>query len=304
MDPLRHVVLVPFALLTFAAALAAQQPPAASASSDWPGFLTGLQGFEKLHEPIGQPLYFESPTIETSLRPIYLRHTFAQGSVLQGGNVTVYAAQLRIALSERLALIATKDGYSELSTGLLGNDEGWNDLAAGLKYAAIVDREQDFLLSTGFRYQAENGHRGILMGGVDEFSPFVSAAKSWDRVHAIAGVTMRLPTDKGDGNQVLHWDLHIDCDLNPQSDRVVAPVLEFHGVHYLSDGNVALPIGGLDYTNLGSQVSGEFVAWAGIGLRTEIAHKVEVGAVYEFALTDRTDDIMDRRVTVDMIFRW
>lgn len=303
MDPLRVGLLT--SLLFPLATLAAQDAAATTAGNgNWQGFLTGLQGFEKFHEPIGQPLYFESPSIETNLRPVYLRHRFADGSTLQGGHVTVYAAQARLALSDRLAFIATKDGYSELETGLLGVDEGWNDLAAGLKYAAVVDQQEQFLLTTGIRYQAENGHRGVLMGGVDEVSPFVSAAKGFDRLHAIGGATWRVPFDSGEGNQVFHWDLHLDYDLNPDSDRVVAPVLEVHGVHYLTDGDVGLPIGGLDYTNLGSQVAGDFVAWASLGVRLEVAKKVEIGAVYEFALTDKNDDIMDRRVTVDMIFRW
>ncbi len=142
------------------------------------------------------------------------------------------------------------------------------------------------------------------MGGVDEVSPFVSAGKGRNRLHGIAGLTFRQPFDSGEGNQVLHWDMHLDYDINPDSQRVFAPVVEVHGVHYLSDGDVGLPIGGLDYTNLGSQVGGDFVAWAGVGARLEVINKVEVGAVYEWALTDRNDDIMDHRVTIDMIFRW
>jgi len=268
------------------------------------GFLTGLTGFEKLHEPVGQPLYFESPTIETSLRPIYIRHSFDNQSALQGGQVTIYAAQLRVALTDRLALIATKDGYSELETGLLGRDEGWNSIAGGFKYAALVDEKEQLLVTTGIRYEAENGHRGTLQGGVDEFSPFVSAAKGIGDFHMIGNVAWRMPTDSHDGNQVLHWDAHFDFDLNPTSNRIVSPVLEVHGVHYLDSGDVGLPVGGLDYTNLGSQVGGEFVAWAGVGMRLELDRKTEIGAVYEFALTDSEDDIMEKRVTVDMIFRW
>ncbi len=278
------------------------QDAASPSSND--GFLTGLKGFERLHEPVGQPLYFESPTIETSLRPIYVRHTFDNRSQLQGGQVSVYAAQLRVALTDRLALIATKDGYSEIETGVLGSDEGWNSLAGGLKYALLVDEQEQMLVTTGLRYEAENGHRGTLQGGVDEFSPFVSAAKGIDDFHMIGNVTWRVPTDSTDGNQVLHWDLHFDYDLNPNSERIVSPVAEVHGVHYLDGNPSPLTVGGLDYTNLGTNVAGEFVAWAGLGLRMELDRKTEIGAVYEFALTDSEDDIMNRRVTVDMIFRW
>jgi hypothetical protein len=282
-----------------AAALTAQDPSPS-------GFLTGLTGFEAFHEPVGQPLYFESPFNDTGLRALFLKHYFSENSVLQGGNVTVYALQARLALTERLGFIATKDGYSEIETGLLGEDEGWNDLAAGFKYAALVDREQRFVVTPGVRMMIDQGHRlyGAVNGNMDEVSPFVSFAKGFDRAHAVGNVTLRVPTDSDDGNTVLHWDLHLDADVDPKSDAVLAPVFEVHGLHYLSDGDLALPIGGGDYTNLGSQPAHSFVAWASVGARFEILKKYELGFVYEFALTDPGDDIWKDRVTIDFIVRW
>jgi len=267
------------------------------------GFLTGLRGFEKFHEPIGQPIYFESPFNDSGLRALYLKHEFSDQSTLQGGDVTIYALQARLALSERWALIATKDGYSEFESGII-QDEGWNDLAAGLKYVWLFDREQEYVVTPGIRYMAENGHRGILQGGVDEWSPFVSFAKGFGDAHLLGNATLRVPMDGDDGNTVGHWDLHFDYDLNPKSDAVVAPTFEVHGVHYLDDGATALNVGGLDYTNLGSQPAENFVAWAGIGARVEFGTRYEFGAVYEFALTDPDDDIMDRRLTIDFLVRW
>ena len=43
---------------------------------------------------------------------------------------------------------------------------------------------------------------------------------------------------------------------------------------------------------------------AGIGARLEINKQFEFVVVYEFAVTDRNDDIMDKRLTVDFIARW
>lgn len=42
----------------------------------WPGFLSGLRGFEGFFEPVGMPMYFESPFNNTSIRVIYLHHEF------------------------------------------------------------------------------------------------------------------------------------------------------------------------------------------------------------------------------------
>jgi hypothetical protein len=275
----------------------------ATAQDGGSGFLTGLRGFEAFHEPLGQPIYFESPFNDTGLRALWLRHEFSDASTVQGGDLTVYALQARLALTERLALIATKDGYTEVDTGIL-EDEGWNDLAGGLKYVAVADRERAFVLTPGIRYQAENGHRGILQGGADELSPFVSVAKGFDRLHLLGNATLRVPMDGDEGNTVGHWDVHADYDLNPGDRVVAAPLLEVHGVHYLDDGALALDVGGLDYTNLGSMPDASFVAWAGVGLRLEIDQRFELGVCYEFALTDPDEDIMDRRVTVDCFVRW
>jgi hypothetical protein len=284
-----------------ATGISAQDPAAAPAKDN--GFLTGLRGFEHFHEPLGQPLYFESPFNDTGLRALYLKHDFSDRSLLQGGDVTIYALQARLAITDRLALIATKDGYSELESGLI-QDEGWNDLAAGFKYVLVADQAKDYVVTPGIRYMAENGHRGILQGGADEVSPFVSVAKGYERLHLLGNVTLRVPMDADEGNTVGHWDLHVDYDVNPGSDAVFAPLFEVHGIHYLSDGDTALPVGGLDYTNLGSQPAESFVAWAGIGARLEISKKYEIGACYEFALTDPDDDLMDTRITVDFIARW
>jgi len=277
---------------------------AQDAANSGSGFLTGLRGFEHFHEPIGQPIYFESPFNDTGVRALYLKHDFANGSALGGGDVTIYALQARVALTDRWQFIATKDGYSELSTGLLGDDEGWNDIAAGLKYVLHADTKTDYVVATGIRYMAEHGHRGILQGGVDEWSPFVSLAKGYDNLHLVSNATLRIPSDTNAGNVVGHWDVHLDYSVNPDSNAVFAPVFEMHGVHYLDDGATALPIGGLDYANLGTQPAENFVSWAGFGCRLEINKKFEFGVVYEFALTDRNDDIMDKRLTVDFIARW
>ena len=299
MSPTTHL----FPLLTAAAlaAAAGAQDPNAPGSG---GFLTGLKGFEAFHEPLGQPIYFESALNDTSVRALYLKHEFGNQSALQGGDVTIYAVQARVALTERLGFIATKDGYSQFDSGLIADQEGWNDLAGGFKYVVIADAANDFALTPGVRYLVATGNKDVLQGRGDEWSPFVSAAKGFGSWHALANATLRLPTDGDKGNTVGHWDLHVDYDVNPGAHTVFSPLVEVHGVHYLDDGATALPIGGLDYTNLGSQPAESFVCWAGVGARVEIGHKVEFGVCYEFALTDPDDDIMDTRITADFILRW
>ncbi|HMQ15628.1 MAG TPA: hypothetical protein PKC49_06605, partial [Phycisphaerae bacterium] len=248
----------------------------------WPGFLTGMRGFEGFYEPIGQPLYFESPFINTSLRFLYLWHKFPSGSNLGGGDLSVFAAQIRLALTERLAFIATKDGYSLLNAGILPPADGWNDLAIGLKYAFIVDKANDFVLTGGIRWELSNGSQRVLQGGAQELSPFVSFAKGFDRFHMLGNVTYRAPMDRHDAVHIISYDLHFDYEILPEHLPGFAPVLEFHGLHYLSNGDMLpLSVGGLDYTNIGSEhVAGDGVFWAGLGFRWKLSPNASFGSTF------------------------
>lgn len=269
----------------------------------WPGFLNGLRGFEHFYNPIGNPLYFETPLNNTSIRALFLHHNFDGDSTLAGGEVNVYAVQARIAITERLGFIATKDGYSNISSGALGDAGGWNDIAAGLKYAFYVDKDADFIATGGFRYQMENGDKDVLMGGVQELSPFISLAKGFEKFHMMANLTDRVPISNGDdGNNTLQWDLHADYEVFDG----LAPMIELHGLHYLDNGErTPLPVGGADYTNLGStMVDDSSVIWLGVGARWKLTPHISVGADYEYPLTNRKADIFGDRVTVDLELTW
>lgn len=272
----------------------------------WPGFVRGLRGFEDFYEPVGNPIYFESPFNTSGLRALYLFHRFAEGSALQGGDLSVYALQARLALTERLSFIATKDGYSVLDADALPSDEGWNALAAGLKYTFFADREAGMVAAAGIRYQFDSGEAKVFQDGVGEFSPFISFAKGWDRVHLVACLTDRIPDDDNDGNNVLQWDVHLDWEIAPDVLKGFAPMIEVHGLHYLSDGDrTPLSVGGADYTNLGStDVSGSTVVWIGGGFRWKFTPNFSLGAVYEYPLTNRNADIFGDRITIDFHIDW
>jgi hypothetical protein len=269
----------------------------------WDGFLNGLRGFDHFATPIGNPLYFETPLNTTGLRFLYLYHGFPDDSQLQGGQVNVVAMQARVAITERLGFIATKDGYSWLDTGIGISDDGWNDIAAGLKYAFYVDKEADLVISAGARYMLDrSGEAKVLQGAVDELSPFISLAKGFDKFHVMANLTDRIPMDNDDGNNVLQWDLHADYDLG----HGIFPMLELHGLHYLSNGErLNLTVGGLDYSNFGStDVEGSTVIWFDAGARFKFSPHASLGGAFGYPLTNRDADIMGERVTIDFELTW
>lgn len=273
----------------------------------WKGFLSGARGFEGFANPVGNPIYFETPLNNTGIRLLYLHHEFDGDSALGGGDLNVYAVQARLAVTERLGLIATKDGYSDLNADVLPKDEGWNDIAVGAKYLLVKDVENQFLLTVGARWMWENGDAEVLQGGVQELSPFLSVGKGFGRVNLIGNLTYRLPFDDGDdGNDIFQWDVHADFEFAPAKLPGMFAIVELHGLHYLTDGDrTPLPVGGLDYSNLGStDVSGTSVVWLGLGGRIKLTPNTSLGATYEFPLTPAEDDIMGDRVTVDFELTW
>ncbi len=272
----------------------------------YPGFVNGMRGFENFFDPIGQPLYFETPFINTNVRILYIYHKFPEKGQIRGGDLNVLAAEARLALTDRLAFIATKDGHSWLNAGVVPEDNGWNDISVGLKYALIADRATNTVLTTGVRWEWSNGDNEVLQGNSQEISPFLTLAKGYENFHFIGNVNFRFPTNKNQGNQIFSWDAHFDYDLSSVGLKGFAPVIELHGLHYLSDAD-RLPVnfGGMDYDNFGStDVSGSTVIWIGLGGRLKLTPQVSIGSTFELPLTNRNADILDHRVTFDITLTW
>jgi hypothetical protein len=105
--------------------------------------------------------------------------------------------------------------------------------------------------------------------------------------------------DHHDAVHSLMWDAHFSYELFEN----FFPLVEFHGIHYLSSAD-RLPFGvdGLDYSNIGSQVSGHSAYWAGIGARWHVTDYLSAGATWEFPLMNPDRDIFENRVTVSLTF--
>lgn len=266
----------------------------------WPGFLTGLRGYDQFVMPVGMPVYFEDPFITTDLRLIYIYHGIPDGSALRGGQVHLVAAQIRVALTERLAFIATKDGYSWVDSHITPAGDGWNDFAIGLKYAIYSDPDAQFLVSAGVRWEWSNGSTDAWQGGDShELSPFIAFAKGWDDWHFLGTVSGRIPTDRSDANASLLWNLHLDYALT----ETFRPLIEIHGIHWLTDAD-RLPLG-QDYLDVGSlgaaKAAGRDFFSAGIGFRWQVAANVSVGLTYEIPLESADENLMDQRLTFNTV---
>ena len=248
--------------------------------------------------PVSSPYYHEDAFVTSDVRAWLVRHSFPRSSPIDGGHATVAAVQIRFALTERLGLVAYKDGYTWLSSGLI-NEDGVNDLAAGLKYAVIQDWENQFHVSLGAGYEFGVGRERVLQGD-SELRLFGAVNKGFGPLHLGATVNYLVATGSedalGDADR-LFWHLHLDYRLTDW----FSPVLEFNGYHVVSAGTEVLPMQGVDVANFGA---GDDVITAALGaeVRPFQTDALAFRAAYETPLTSRRQELWGWRLTFSAVW--
>jgi hypothetical protein len=222
-----------------------------------------------------------------------------------GGDARVYALQIRYAINERLAIIATKDGYVDLNpkVGSLKNN-GWADIAAGIKYALIDNPDKNFILTPGVKLEIPVGNERVFQGnGSGEFDAFISAMKGWGNFHATASAGARVPIDFDAETASAHYSLQFDYFVC----RWFIPFVTANGFTVLSETKNGPAFGGIegyDLINFGaSDAEGFTEITLGTGFRSKLAQHVDLGFAYEKAVT-KPKGLFDDRFTVDLILHF
>lgn len=153
--------------------------------------------------PMTNPVYFEDPRTLTEARFIYLHHKVPLTA--GGGDINLIACQLRAALTDRLSVIATKDGYATSTNALI--DDGWADINAGLKYNLYADAEAQQLLSAGATFELPVGSQRTLQGNGDGlFHLFLTGGTAFGNGnHWVSGSGFLLPADTNAESQVWYF---------------------------------------------------------------------------------------------------
>jgi hypothetical protein len=258
---------------------------------------------EKTISPVTNPLFFEDPQVNTEIRPIFMQHNIDKDFITGGGDVRVYAVQARWAVTDRLAIIATKDGYVEFNPKTtLTHKDGWADLAAGVKYALIDDKEAQFILTPGLKFELPTGNERVFQGnGSGEWDLFVSSAKGWGNCHLTGSAGVRVPNDFDKETAQAHYSLQLDY----YSCRWFIPFIAANGFSVMTEGN-QLPLGveGYDLINFGTSNASGFTQIAvGGGFRSRLHKNVDLGFAYERGVTG-PEGLFDDRFTVDLIVRF
>lgn len=274
--------------------------------------------------PLSMPYVFEDPFATTGLSAHYIWHEFPDQSITAGGSATVYALQIRVALTDRLSLIATQDGYMEFRPDLALLDDhegGWMNWMAGLKYSLIELPEQRFILSPSLRYQAAQGSPDVLAGnGNGIWLPGASFGWGPGPVRILGSVVAELPVNGSDNSSPLFWNLHVAWPL----PLGFTPLVELNGIHIMSDGDGQMPVElvngaeipiqtafdaldvepeeGNDVLNFGSDgVDGNDIVSFTVGARVQLMREMSLGVGWEHPVTKRKD-LLQNRLYINLLW--
>ncbi|MCH2209545.1 MAG: hypothetical protein MK132_27310 [Lentisphaerales bacterium] len=284
------------------------------------------KNFNDFIAPASNPIYFESPFHTTEARLIHIHqklHDEVQTDIAipklkLDGTLQVTALQLRYAVNERFSIIATKDGYARMKfDDTLETEDGFADLAFGVKWSPYLDYENLAILTLGLRIEIPTGDKNIMQGGHSAIiNPFASFAKGFGDLHFIGYQGFQLPANSDQSSTFSHTSLHVDCKIGD-----FYPLIELNWRHILASGDggpydvdlkggatldvntVQNSLDAVDIGNLGTADSeGEnYLNWA-FGFRYRLTDNLTAGCVYETPLTDVDNGLFDERITVDLIY--
>lgn len=259
--------------------------------------------FEGFHMPIVSFALFEDPFIVTGIYPYYAWHEFPERSAFLGGEAHDVSVQIRVALTDRLALIANKDGYMWMrpDNPLLDDTQGSLNLAGGLKYALVVNEEKDFILSSILRFEFPSGSKDTFQSHADGMViPSLAFAWGRDQLHIIGDFGAQVPFDQGQQSTSLFYHLYADYNVTKR----LAPFAQVSGITWITSGHGDIPVRlkggtelplqtvqnvlgtgrfeGADLMNLGSEgVSGlDLWTWA-LGTHLTITERLTFSVAYE-----------------------
>ena len=212
----------------------------------FPDFRCDRQGrYEGFVPPVTMPYLFEDPFITTGVQLVGIWHQSPGQSAFGGGDTGVLALQARIAITDRFAFIATRDGYmwnrpdTNLATPggslkVLDDQDGWMDIAAGFKYAVFDMPEHQFIFTPALRFQIPVGQRKVFQGnGSGLIIPSFSTAKGFGKFHTILNFGANIPFDTQKNNTNLFYNLHFDYAVLSW----LVPFLEMNGMSYVGAGD-------------------------------------------------------------------
>ena len=264
------------------------------------GMLPSDHCFDRFVSPLSNPFFFEDPRSLTEIRGIFIENGWPNS--LSGGDAQVWAAQFRGRVTDRLSFIVPRVGYLQVNRAGGGVPIGYLSTPVGFKYNLVRDVDRQFLVSGGITYFIKGSDGALANFGDGDFNFYLSAGKEiFDKGHWLSATGFRIPADSTWGTQMWYWSNQWDYE-------VVDHIYGLFGInwfHWMKSGNFSgIPFAGLDLMNPPTAgVAGTNVASALVGVKYKPSRHMELGAGFEFPLTERAD-ILRNRLYVDAILRY
>ncbi len=281
-------------------------------------------GFGNAVRPISNPTLFDLAVPQTQIHPFFAFHRLPTsvdtilGKLPVDGHVEVYAIQAEIALTDRLSFNATKDGYVRFRPDeTLSKEDGWANIAAGLKYALILDEEEQLAVSGQLLYEVPTGNSDVFQGtGDGAFLPSVNVLKLHNRWQFANQFGFNLPVDGDTGSSSFYNSFGVAYQL---TDRIF-PMFEVNWFSVLSDGDggrrfnsqvggavpAVVKFEGNDIFNFGAanaEDNRHLVTFA-LGTRARVCRWADLGFGWEFPVTSSDASVFDDRFYFDMVIRF
>lgn len=282
------------------------------------------EGEHKYIPAISNPLFNETPYITTELRPIYLHQKMPSNRAgLFGGNINLIAAEFRIALTDNLGIIATKDGYAWIdfdnTTNTATNDpKGLANLALGVKYAFYNNIETSTILTAGLKYEPPSGTISIntvlpypldnvdLQESGDGFiNAFVTGAKRYEKLGLQASFGVNAAIDNDHDSSMIHYTLHADYEIA----KGFYPMVSLNGFTIYDEANrpgmtaaAVAGFDGVDLVNLGCSIDCGTVLTAAGGIRMQATDNLMFGLGIEKSIARQ--DLLDWRTYMDVVLHF
>jgi hypothetical protein len=313
------------AILTFGAAMTAILTAGTVESLMTNNSCETIDAFASAIRPISNPTLFDLALPSTNAHAIFMNQRLPSraaiaggGSVPLDGDMQVYALQLEYAMNERLSIVATKDGYVNFDPDTtLSDEEGFANLAAGVKYAFIFQPENGFALSGTATVEVPTGSEGITQGSGDgAVNLILSTLKLADGWQFAGAAGMHVPFDQDAESLTSFVSTHVSYEVC----QYFIPLLEVNWYHVINDGDGgkrydeqlggglpgAIAFEGGDLLNWGAANASDNadIVTMAAGFRSRLQDNVQLGVAYEIPLTDQQENLMDNRLTIDLIWNF
>ena len=266
--------------------------------------------FDRFIKPISNPVYFDEAHNRTYVNIVHALQQLPNnintnaGRLPLDGNLNVTATRINFALNDRFSLIAAKAGYVDFDPkNSLSGGNGWLDIAAGAKYAFILDPDNEFVLSGKVLFEFSNGSRDVYQGNGDgNVAPSLTFLKGVDDFQFMGTIGGIIPFQHNDESTLLYTSWHMSYAIAEQ----FFPLIEVNYFRVIRNANrnALTRFEGGDIINLGSS-SGtshrNFVTLA-LGARYRVFKKLDFGFAWETPLTSAQNGLMLNRYTIDFVF--